>query len=101
MKSVQECRNKLLLAPDSSHSLLSESGWLDRNRILDDQATIQKITDYIKQNWDLDEKYLFTIEKMDTSSSNDSTCHVFKVNFFIIIIFNKNFIGFLIVFKIF
>lgn len=58
--------------------------------MLDDQAAIQKIIDYIKQNWNLDEKYLFTVEKIETSINSDSTCHIFQVNFNIILYFKYN-----------
>lgn len=80
-RRVQECRNRLLEQrhADSSHSLLSESDWFDKNGSLDDQIAIAKISDYIKQNWNL-EKYMFTVKKTNKVATSGSTCHTYEVN---------------------
>lgn len=73
---IQICRDRLIPISDSNNSLTSELRWLD------DQEALVNISEYIKQNWDLDEKFLFTIEKTDTSITCGSSCHKYKVNLF-------------------
>lgn len=75
-KYVKICRDKLLPISDSNHSLTSESRWLN------DQESLVNISEYIRQNWDLDHRFLFTIEKTDTTITCGSTCHKYKVNLF-------------------
>lgn len=67
------------MTPDLDHPLLSTSTWLSKNGTFYDQAALERIVDYIKQNWDLDAKYLFTVEKTDTSMICGLTCHSYKV----------------------
>lgn len=78
---VQKCKDRLLLkSSDSIDSLLfSETGWLSTNGIFDDHAAIFNVSNYIKQNWNLDPKYLFTVEKSDKSINTSSTTHCYKV----------------------
>lgn len=78
---VQKCKDTLFTMPNSSHSLVSKTGWLGENRIYNDHAAILKISDYIKRNWNLNAKFLFTIVNMDKSDDFCSTCHRYKVNF--------------------
>lgn len=49
--------------------------WVNGNGIVDEFAATRKICNYIKDNWNLDMKYRYTVEKMDTS-------HAYKVNLF-------------------
>lgn len=78
---VQKCKDRLLRkSSDSIDSLLfSETAWLSTNGMFDDHAAIFNVTDYIKQNWNLDPKYLFTVVKSDKLITSGSTSHCYKV----------------------
>lgn len=68
-----------LLMSDSNNSLLSKSEWLSEDEMLDDYIATMKISEFIKNNWDLDKKYLYTVEKIDTSIVCGSACYSYKV----------------------
>lgn len=76
---MHECKDVRLPGSDPERSLLSKSGWLDKNGLLDGFSAIPTIFDYIKNSWVLDAKYLFTVEKTDTSINNGLTRHSYKV----------------------
>ncbi|VVC32923.1 A-kinase anchor protein 28kDa [Cinara cedri] len=78
---IHECMDKLIQTSDSDHLLLSKLEWLDENGLADGFSAIPKISDYIKKNWALDVKYLFTIEKTNTLITNGLTRHSYKVEF--------------------
>lgn len=64
----------------SDQSLFSASTWLNNDGTMDDQAAMVKIADYINKNWNLEEKYLFTIEKTNSSIISGVTCNHYEVN---------------------
>jgi len=77
MNVVQACKDRAIL--DSNHSLFSNPSWLNENGNFDDQVAIENISSYIKQHWNLEKKYLFTVEK-SLLKMVDISCHSYKVS---------------------
>lgn len=77
MNAVQACKDKAKL--DSNHSLFPNPSWLNENGIFDDEVAIANISGYIKQHWNLEKKYLYTVEK-SLLKMFDISCHGYKVS---------------------
>ncbi|CAI6344733.1 unnamed protein product [Macrosiphum euphorbiae] len=78
MNAVQVCKDRAKL--DSNHSLFSNPSWFNENGIFDDQVAIANISGYIKQHWNLEKKYLYTVEK-SLLKMFDISCHGYKAEF--------------------
>eukprot|EP00102_Acyrthosiphon_pisum_P026594 XP_016663804.1 PREDICTED: uncharacterized protein LOC100571970 isoform X2 [Acyrthosiphon pisum] len=78
MNALQACKDRVRL--DSNHSLFSNPSWLNENGIFDDQVAIANISSYIKQHWNLEKKYLYTVEK-SLIKMFDISSHGYKAEF--------------------
>jgi len=74
---IQACKDRAFL--ESNRSLFSNPSWLNENGIFDDQVAIENISNYIKQHWNLETKYLYSVEKSSLKMT-DVSCHGYKVN---------------------
>ncbi|XP_015365659.1 PREDICTED: uncharacterized protein LOC107162969 [Diuraphis noxia] len=77
MNAVQACKDGANL-DSNNYSLFSNPSWLNENGIFDDQVAITNICCYIKQHWNLEIKYLYTVEKSSLKMC-DISCHGYKV----------------------
>jgi hypothetical protein len=74
---VQACKDRAFL--ESNRSLFSNPSWLNENGIFNDQVAIENISGYIKQYWNLEKKYTYSVEKSSLKMI-DVSCHSYKVN---------------------
>ncbi|XP_050056437.1 uncharacterized protein LOC114132623 isoform X2 [Aphis gossypii] len=75
---IQACKDRAFL--ESNRLLFSNPSWLNENGIFDDQVAIENISNYIKQHWNLEKKYLYSVEKSSLKMT-DVSCHGYKAEF--------------------
>ncbi|XP_025201810.1 uncharacterized protein LOC112599210 [Melanaphis sacchari] len=75
---IQACKDREF--SESNRSLFFNPSWLNENGIFDDQVAIENISVYIKQHWNLDTKYLYSVEK-SLMKMIDASCHSYKAEF--------------------
>ncbi|XP_060846726.1 uncharacterized protein LOC132926390 [Rhopalosiphum padi] len=75
---VQACKDRAFLG--SNRSLFSNPSWINENGIFDDQVAIENISGYIKQYWNLEKKYTYSVEKSSLKMI-DVSCHSYKAEF--------------------
>jgi len=79
LNTVQACKDGVQSDSNSYCSLFSNPSWLNENGIFDDQVAIINIFCYIKQYWNLEKKYLYTVEK-SLLKMCDISSHGYKVS---------------------